>query len=91
MRGVAGVAVRRFWVSGLGRYMFAHPRDIPCVIRAGWRLRRREWWQHRPWLPFPAADYWEFRLTTFMGADGEMKPVDVIAVAKWSDLQDVRR
>lgn len=50
-----------------------------------------DWWRYRPWLPLPAADYWDFRLSTFVGSDGEVEPGDVVAAAKWSDLQDVRR
>lgn len=83
--------MKRFWVPGMGRFLLAHPRDIPCVLRAGWRLRRRSWWRHPPWLPLPSLDYWDFRMVTVNGGDGHLSPRDVITVAKWSDLQDVRR
>ena len=81
----------RYWVPRLGRFLLVHPRDIPCVLRAGWRLRRENWWRHRPWLPLPAAAYWDFRMTTANGDDGRLSPEDVVAVAKWSALQDVGR
>ena len=88
---MAGEPVRRYWVPGLGRYLLVHPRDIPRVVRAGWRLRRENWWRHRPWLPLAPDSYWDFRMTTVNGTDGHVSPRDVVAVAKWSDLQDVRR
>lgn len=79
--------VRSFWVPGLGRYLVRHPRDVVSVTRGGWRLRRRHWWRHYPWLPLPAEDYWDFRMTTVNGRDGHLDPRDVVAVARWSDSQ----
>lgn len=81
----------RYWVPRLGRYLLTHPRDIGCVARAAWRLRRSHWWRQRPWLPLPAAQYWDFRMMTVTGARGRLSPHDVVAAAKWSDLQDVGR
>ncbi len=80
----------RYWVRGLGRWLITHPADVPRVLRAAWRLRRRHWWRHAPWLPVPARDYWEFRVTTAMGAGAAMTARDVVAVARWSVRQDVR-
>ena len=81
--------MRRWWVPGLAAYLARHPRDLPCVLRAAWRLRRHQWWRHRPWLPVPARDYWEFRLSTANGSTGQLDPAAVVAVARWSDLQRV--
>ena len=81
--------MRRWWVPGLARYLARHPRDIACVVRAAWRLRREHWWRHRPWLPLADRAYWEFRLTTANGSHGQLDPAAVVAVARWSDLQRV--
>ena len=81
----------RYWVPGLGRYLVRHPGDAPCVVRAGWRLRRDRWWRHFPWLPLPAAEYWEFRVRTVTGGHGRLEPSQVVAAAQWSDLQRVGR
>jgi len=83
--------VSRYWVRGLGRYLARHPRDITCVVRAGWRLRRESWWRRYPWLPLPDAAYWEFRVRTVSGGDAQLEPAQVVAAAKWSDLQRVGR
>lgn len=89
MRGVAERLVRRWWVPRLGRYLLRHPREIPGVVRAAWRLRREGWWRHRPWLPLPSEAYWEFRMTTVNGDDGRLDPEAIAAVAKWSNRQHV--
>jgi hypothetical protein len=83
--------VSRFWVPGLGRYLLRHPRDVLSVARSAWRLRRNRWWRQYPWLPVPAEQYWRFRMVTVNGPDGHLDPVDVVAVAKWSDAQRVGR
>jgi hypothetical protein len=80
-----------WWVPGLGRYLLHHPRDIASVVRAAWRLRRRDWWRRRPWLPLPAPEYWHFRLTTVNGPHGRLDPAAVVAAARWSDRQRVGR
>ena len=83
--------MKRFWVAQLGRYLLTHPRDVASVVRASWRLRRADWWRSRPWLPVPPEAYWNFRMSTVNGTDGVVHPRDVVAAAKWSDAQDVRR
>lgn len=88
---MAGQCVKRFWVPGLARYLVRHPRDLGCVVRAAWRVRRDRWWAHVPWLPLPDAAYWDFRMTTVNGRDGHLDPVDVVRVARWSDSQRVAR
>lgn len=89
MRGVAGWSVTRYRVPGLARHVACHPRDIVSVARAAWRLRRRRWWRHSPWLPLPAPSYWEFRLLTANGERGHLDPAGVVAVAKWAVTQKV--
>ena len=81
----------RYWVPGLGRYLARHPRDVPCVVRAGWRLRRTAWWRRFPWLPLPHGAYWEFRVRTVTGDEGRLEPAQVVAAAQWSEMQRVGR
>lgn len=77
------------WVTGLSRFLLRHPRDIPSVVRAAWRLRREHWWRHRPWLPIPPEAYWRFRTMTVSGDDEQLDPEAVVAFARWSDRQRV--
>jgi len=81
--------VRRWWVRGLGRYLLTHPGSVAVVLRAAWRLRRAHWWRHPPFLPLAAKEYWDFRLTTVNGRNGDLDPAGVVAVAKWSERQRV--
>jgi len=83
--------MKRYWVPGLARYLLTHPGDVASVVRAAWRLRRARWWRQSPWLPLPAKDYWEFRLSTVNGVKGRLDPAAVVAVAKWSESQRVGR
>ena len=78
-----------FWTRGLGRYLLRHPQDIVIVVRAGLRLRKKDWWRHAPFLPLPDAKYWEFRMSTVNGIDGELSPKGVVVAAKWSLQQPV--
>ena len=78
-----------FWTRGLGRYLLRHPQDIVIVVRAGLRLRKKDWWRHAPFLPLPDAKYWEFRMSAVNGIDGELSPKDVVVAAKWSLQQPV--
>ena len=78
-----------YWTRGLGRYLLRHPKDIVIVVRAGLRLRKKDWWRHAPFLPLPDAKYWEFRMSTVNGIDGKLTPKDVVVAAKWSLQQPV--
>lgn len=78
-----------YWTRGLGRYLLRHPQDIVIVVRAGLRLRKKDWWRHAPFLPLPDAKYWEFRMSTVNGIDGKLTPKDVVVAAKWSLQQSV--
>ena len=78
-----------YWTRGLGRYLLRHPQDIVIVVRAGLRLRKKDWWRHAPFLPLPDAKYWEFRMSTVNGIDGKLTPKDVVVAAKWSLHQPV--
>jgi hypothetical protein len=76
----------------VARFLLRHPRQLPTVVRAGWRLRSTRWWRHAPFLPLPDRAYWRFRMMTVMGPSGErMSGRDVVAAAKWSLRQRVGR
>ena len=81
--------MKKYWTPGLGRHLFLHPADGVAVLRAGLRLRRKNWWRRAPFLPIPDAKYWEFRMSTVNGASGELTPKDVVVAAKWSLQQPV--
>jgi hypothetical protein len=82
-RLVKGVNVRELAVH-LGR----HPRDVPVVARAAWRLRRNAWWRHAPYLPLPSAAYWEFRMVTATGgANATMSARAIVEAARWAGRQ----
>jgi hypothetical protein len=74
------------------RYIVRHPCGVTLLVRAGWRLRGRGWWHHRPFLPVPPADYWTFRVTTAMGdSDASMGVDDIVQAARWTVRQRVGR
>ena len=81
--------MKKYWTPGLGRHLFLHPADGVVVLRAGLRLRRKNWWRRAPFLPIPDAKYWEFRMSTVNGVSGELTPKDVVVAAKWSLQQPV--
>lgn len=70
--------------KGLVGYLVRHPLDIAPVLVAAWRLRRRAWWRHAPFLPVPAPSYWDFRIATVSGSHGTIEPRAVVDAAKWS-------
>ena len=80
-----------WWVPGLFRRLWRHPRDAIAVARAAWRLRRNGWWRQSPWLPLPSRDYWDFRLHTAGGSVGEVSPEDVVSFARWALTQRAAR
>lgn len=81
--------MKKLWTKGLGRYVLRHPRALPDLVVAAWRLRRGGWWHRWPFLPVPDDRYWAFRMSTALGRDGEMQPIDVVAAATWSRRQRV--
>lgn len=84
--------MKKYWAPGLGRHLLGQPLDVVPLMRAGWRLRRRGWWRHAPFLPVPDSAYWHFRTVTAVGsADGELSPNEVVNAAKWSLRQKVSR
>ncbi|HEY1222355.1 MAG TPA: hypothetical protein VGE75_02520 [Acidimicrobiales bacterium] len=76
----------------LVKYLARHPFASLVLVRAGWRLRRRGWWHHRPFVPVAPRDYWEFRLATATGDRGELPEFDdMVQAARWSLHQRVGR
>ena len=81
-----------YWAPGLARHLIRHPSHTPTLLRAGWRLRREGWWRRPPFLPLPAADYWDFRLTTVNGSSSvPLDPEAMVDAATWSLRQRVGR
>lgn len=77
---------------GLVRYLARHPGDVSTVVRAGWRLRRRGWLRHRPFLPLPDPAYWHFRMVTADGStDTALTPQSIVDAATWALAQPVGR
>jgi hypothetical protein len=73
------------WPRGTILHVVRHPRDGVALVRAGWALRRRNWWRVAPFIPVPDPDYWKFRLTTAYGnSDVEVDIHDAVAAAHWS-------
>jgi hypothetical protein len=69
----------------LARYLVCHPFAALPLARAGWRLRRRGWWHHAPFLPLVPRAYWLFRVATARGDDSEVLSVDeMVQAARWS-------
>jgi hypothetical protein len=73
--------------SALVRHVVRHPGDGLTLLRAGWHLRRRQWWRYAPFLPLPDRDYWRFRLVTAEGAERLPSPRAMVDAAKWSLAQ----
>jgi len=68
---VAGALVRR-------------PSLLPTALRLGGALAPQKWWTSGSRLPFPRADYLEFRNVTLSGeADQMAEPHEVIAYLEW--------
>ena len=79
-------------VKGLSSYLLRHPARVPAVLRAGWRLRAKDWWRRAPFLPLPDQRYWNFRMMTATGsAEGRMSAREVVDAAVWSSHQRVGR
>jgi hypothetical protein len=78
--------------TALAKYLVRHPLATPTLVRAGWRLRRRGWWHHPPFVPVASRAYWEFRVTTATGDRAVSPTVDeLVQAAGWSLLQRVGR
>jgi hypothetical protein len=76
----------------IARYLRRHPSKVPVVIRAGWRLRARQWWRRAPFLPVPSEAYWNFRMVTALGSTSAvLSGREVVEAATWSLHQRVER
>jgi hypothetical protein len=55
------------------------------LLRIGWTFRRRQWYRHFPFLPFPPKEYLEWRLETAYGEKRfrNVRWHDVVAYALW--------
>jgi hypothetical protein len=89
---VAGALVKDLWTPGLARYLVRRPTKVLTLARAGWRLRRRGWLRHPPFLPIPDHAYWHFRVVTVNGTSGSaLSPASMVEAATWALAQPVGR
>jgi hypothetical protein len=73
-------------------YVTLHPWDALPLLRSAWRLRRRQWWFHAPFLPLSSSPYWEFRMMTATGSRDTLPTLEeMVAASKWSIRQRVGR
>jgi hypothetical protein len=78
-RGLPGAS---FWVRA-GMLVVARPRLWLTAARQAFRLARRRWWAHPPFLPVPDPDYLRFRFETQYGSAGEPDPHDLVTYLEW--------
>jgi hypothetical protein len=84
--------VKSLWTPGLGRFLLRRPVDAAVLVRAGWLLRRKEWWRHAPFLPLPDSAYWHFRMVTVNGTGAVvLSPAAMVGAARWALAQPVGR
>jgi hypothetical protein len=70
----------------VARAVLRHPELWWASLGAVRRLARPGWWRHAPFLPVPGDAYWQFRLVTANGGDGEgdmLARSDVVAYLRW--------
>jgi hypothetical protein len=65
--------------------VLSHPALAPSAVGALRRLARPGWWRRAPFLPVPAAGYWQFRLRTAFGDDvsARLSVGDVTSYLRW--------
>jgi hypothetical protein len=75
---------RPTWVPAAAVAVLVRPSLWVTAVRQIVRLAPERWWQRRPYLPLPDADYLAFRLTTMYGGEGRApEPADVVAYLTW--------
>jgi hypothetical protein len=68
------------------RAVLPHPGLWCAGLGAVRRMARRGWWHRAPFVPLPGEAYWQFRLVTAYGGDGEpgaLTRSDVVAFLRW--------
>jgi hypothetical protein len=79
------------------RAVMPRPRLWCSAAAAVVRLAKRGWWRRAPFLPLPGDAYWQFRLVTAYGGDGNgpgvaggegekdkvLREADVVAFLEW--------
>ena len=83
MNPVKGSSIR-VWLVPAIRAVAVHPTLWATGLTQAWRLRRRGWWRHRPYLPLPDRDYLALRSVTAYGrADASPSHHDVVTYLHW--------
>lgn len=52
------------------------PRIVPCLLRAAWAFRARNWYRRPPFLPLPPRSYLRWRLETAYGNPDAVPTLD---------------
>jgi hypothetical protein len=76
------------------RAVLRHPSLWWASVGALRRMARRGWWRRAPFLPLPGEAYWQFRLVTAYGTDGEtavLTASDIVAYLRWCQRSRPRR
>ena len=61
------------------------PSLATALLRLNWRMRRRGWYAHFPFLPLPSRDYMRWRMYTVYGEQDAVPPVeDIVKFARWT-------
>jgi hypothetical protein len=74
--------------------LLPHPSLWWAGIAALVRFSRRGWWRRPPFLPVPGESYWDFRLVTAFGGQGNevsLERHDVVAFLQWCRRTRPRR
>lgn len=77
-------------VAAAGNAVCAPTQLLPSIITTAYALRPRRWWNQRPFLPLPEAEYTRWRLYTAYG-NRRHRPSfsDIASFAVWR--QGIRR
>jgi hypothetical protein len=74
--------------------LVAHPSLWWPGASALVRFSRHGWWRRPPFLPVPGESYWDFRLVTAFGGQGNeasLERLDVVSFLQWCRRTHPRR
>ena len=65
--------------------VLTRPRLLMLLLAAGWRVRRRGWYRHPPFLPLPPANYMRWRMHTAYGDEQTLPTANELeAYLRWA-------